>query len=208
MRKILAYILIGLWICCMVAVCSCTSTKHVDKSKEKKTEKVDSTVNSRVDSSGVHTDNSEKKTDATIEFLTEQTKAQDEVIQEMADMLNEQGLMTDSLQMLIDKLKATPCNEGGKVVKRTDGTIEISGIKTLKAEILELTKKLDSASVKTETKTELKKEAEQEKTVKKVDKEVKWYSMWMLLILFVAGYVVRGYLQPGKILSMIFKPKT
>lgn len=208
-RGLLGLALLILAIACAIIVFGCSSSKHIDTTnhttEEKKEINIDSLVKSSEEKIRKQYEEKQKETSAAIEFMKNNDEVMEDVINELQNTLYANGMSADSITDILNRLRSTPCN-GGKVKVNTDGSYEISGIKSLNAKVFELQKKLDStiqrksdSTVLHKTDTEAKKEVVK---IKSVDKEVKLMS-WLMF--FIVGYVLGVFLPPMKIMDVVKK---
>jgi hypothetical protein len=148
-----------------------------------------------------------KETNALIDFHKGNEETLAYVVNELQAAMYNTEISKDSLMKIIAE-KIKPCPDGGKLKVNTDGSYELSGIKTLSAKILELNKIIDSTKRASQTEVINSKNVTEEATTTEINKETKrgvtfiaaLLKMWWLLIVF---YIIGWLLPPKRIAHLI-----
>ena len=188
-------------IASVLIIVGCVTTKDKSYTKEQDFSSVDSLKHTIEDSIRKVYEEKYKEFGFYLDFYSTSKDENDQLIGQMQDAIFDSSIAADSLRKMIRDFK---CPES-TVKYNTDGSVEVKGkIKSLSGKILELQKSLDSARKRAEVKTggSIIKYTNTV-TVTKTKKTYPYW--WLLLVCFVAGYIVRGKLPPSLIRSKIKK---
>lgn len=185
----------------ILIIAGCATTKDKGYTKSQDFSSVDSLKHTIEDSIRKVYEEKYKEFGFYLDFYSTSKDESDQLIGQMQDAIFDSSIAADSLRKMISNFK---CPES-TVKYNTDGSVEVKGkIKSLSGKILELQKSLDSARKKTEIKTGSNIiKYTNTVTVTKTKRVFPYW--WLLIVVFVAGYMVRGKLSPSFVLDKIKK---